>query len=205
MKGIQPLPTDGATAAKIRLARQLGRLLGPWLAAPDDSRNAADLIALGSAIGDASDTNVSVGNEAFVYLASALLEEWEALYGIDTPAPTIEERQANLLARARAGFVAHPRTIVTAIRGIVGEVAEVVEPIWHEVTANPERVHVIAVRVDEDSYGTPPTQTASLQRIDAVVQRMKPAHVEVLYTSTQTDDFLTDDPNSLTDNTILRA
>ena len=54
MKGIQPLPTDGATAAKIRLARQLGRLLGPWLAAPDDSRNAADLIALARSLdGDA--------------------------------------------------------------------------------------------------------------------------------------------------------
>lgn len=205
MKTPQPLPTTGATESKVRLARQLGRLLGPWLDAPDDSANAADLLAIGSAIGDAADTNVSVGNEAFVYLASALLPEWEAIYGIKTPATTTEERQDELLARARAGFVAHPRTMIAAIRGIAGEDADVIEPLWSEVTANPERAHVIAVRVDEDTYGTPPTQTAPMLRVTAVVNRMKPAHVDTVYTSTQTDGFLTDDPNSLTDNTVLRA
>ena len=34
---------------------------------------------------------------------------------------------------------------------------------------------------------------------------MKPAHIEAVYTGTQTTAFLTDDPNSLTDNTVLRA
>jgi hypothetical protein len=34
---------------------------------------------------------------------------------------------------------------------------------------------------------------------------MKPAHVDVVYTGTQTAGFYTDDPNSLTDNTILRT
>jgi hypothetical protein len=43
------------------------------------------------------------------------------------------------------------------------------------------------------------------QNVDAVVQRMKPAHVDVVYTGTQTAGFYTDDPNSLTDNTILRT
>lgn len=205
MRQTQPLPTTGATDAKVLLARQLGRLLGPWLDAPDGSRNAADLVALGSAIGDAGDSVASAGDEAFVYLASALIEEWEALYGITTPAPTLEERRADLLARARAGFVAHPRTMVAAIRTIAGDDATVVEPLWSEVTVDPERVHVIAVRMSVDAYGTPPEHTDTYLRVGAVVQRMKPAHVDVVYTGTQTAGFYTDDPNSLTDNTILRT
>lgn len=205
MRQTQPLPTTGATDAKVLLARQLGRLLGPWLEAPDGSRNAADLVALASAVGDTSDSAISAGNEAFVYLADALIEEWEAIYGITTPAPTLEERRDDLLARARAGFVAHPRTMVAAIKTIAGDDATVVEPLWHEVTVDPDRIHVIAVRMSVEAYGTPPAYTDTYLRVAAVVQRMKPAHVAVVYTGTQTDDFLTDDPNSLTDNTILRA
>ena len=39
--------------------------------------------------------------------------------------------------------------------------------------------------------------------VDDVVQRMKPAHVTVTYTGTPMTGFLTDDSNSLTDNTVL--
>lgn len=205
MRQTQALPTTGATEDAIRLARQLGRLLGPWLQAEDGSRNAADLVAIASALDASTQTTTTSGEQAFVDLVTNLLAEWEALYGITTPAPTLEERRGELLARARAGFVAHPRTIVSAIKGIAGVDAEVVEALWSEVTIDPKRVHRIAVRMSAEAYGTPNDFTATYLRVKQVVDRMKPSHVAVVYTGTQTNGFLCDDPDSLTDNTILRT
>lgn len=187
------------------LARQIGKLLGAWLDAPDGSRNASDLLAFGTTIGLAGETTSAIGREAFVNLASYLVDEWETIYGIVSVSTDTETRQSELLARARAGFVGAPATIVTAIQLLAGADADVVETPWHEVTATPERVFSIIVRVDADVYGEAPDHTMTMTRIEAVVDRMKPAHVEAVYTGTQTDGFLTDDQNSLTDNTVLRA
>ena len=202
----QPLPAlSTMTDAERLFSRQLAQLHGPWFAAPDGSRNAADVAAHGEALAELSGTNESVGAEAFVNLASALLPEWEALYKIPAPLTTTAARRASLLARTRAGFIAHPRTMVEAIRDIAGASATILEPLWSDVTADPERVHTIVVRMSADAYGTPTAHTATYLQIADVVNRMKPAHIAAVYTGTQTDDFLTDDPDSLTDNTVLRA
>ena len=202
----QPLPTAPSLDDTERLfARQFAMLLGPWYGAADGTRNAAEVEGIGESLAESSGTNESVGREAFVNLASALLPEWEALYKIPAPLTTTAARRTSLLARTRAGFIAHPRTIVEAIRGIAGTEATVLEPLWSEVTANPERVHVIVVRVSADAYGSPPDYTATYLQVVDVVDRMKPAHIEAVYTGAQTDGFLTDDPDSLTDNTVLRS
>ena len=210
----QPLPTGATLSDTERLfARQFAQLLGPWFAAADGSRNAADAEAIGVALAELSDTNESVGREAFVNLAVDLLPEWETLYKIPAPLTVTTDRQASLLARTRAGFIAHPRTIVDAIRDIAGADTEILETLWSDVLAYPARVHGFVVRMSADAYGTPPTPagapapgyTATYFQIVDVVSRMKPAHTEAVYTGTQTTAFLTDDPNSLTDNTVLRT
>ena len=202
----QPLPTAPTLDDTERLfARQFAMLLGPWYGAADGTRNAAEVEGIGESLAESSGTNDRVGREAFVNLASSLLPEWEALYKIPAPLTTTAARRTSLLARPRAGFIAHPRTIVEAIRGIAGADATVLEPLWSEVTANPERVHVIVVRVSEEVFGTPYVNTATFLQVVDVVGRMKPAHIEAVYTGTQTDGFRTDDPNSRTDNTVLRS
>lgn len=202
----QPLPTAPTLDDTERLfARQFAMLLGPWYGAADGTRNAAEVEGIGESLAESSGTNDRVGAEAFVNLASSLLPEWEALYKIPAPLTTTAARRTSLLARTRAGFIAHPRTIVEAIRGIAGADATVLEPLWHEVTASPERVHVIVVRVSEEVFGTPYVNTATFLQVVDVVDRMKPAHIEAVYTGTQTDGFRTDDPNSRTDNTVLRS
>ena len=202
----QPLPSAPALDETSRLySRQYAMLLGPWYAAADGSRNAADAETIGASLAASSATNEDVTLEAFVNLASVLLPEWETLYKIPAPLTTTAARRTSLLARTRAGFIAHPRTIVEAIRDIAGTDATVLEPLWSEVTANPERVHVIVVRMSAAAYGTPPDHTATYLQVVDVVDRMKPAHIEAVYTGTQTDGFLTDDADSLTDNTVLRS
>lgn len=202
----QPLPTAPTLDDTERLfARQFTMLVGPWYGAADGTRNAAEVEGIGESLAESSGTNDRVGAEAFVNLASTLLPEWEVLYKIPAPLTTTTARRTSLLARTRAGFIAHPRTIVEAIRGIAGAEATVLEPLWHEVTADPERVHVIVVRVSAAVFGTPYVNTATFLQVVDVVDRMKPAHIEAVYTGTQTDGFRTDDAESLTDNTVLRS
>ena len=77
----QPLPTAPSLNDTERLfARQFAMLLGPWYGAADGTRNAAEVEGIGESLAESSGTNESVGREAFVNLASALLHEWEALY-----------------------------------------------------------------------------------------------------------------------------
>lgn len=201
----QPLPTDTSLKAdELLVVRQLGRLVGPWLDAPQDSLNAADLITFGTAVFAESETTAESLDEAFVNTASDLLSEWIALYAIPMPPPDAASQRVALLARSRAGFIGHPRIIDTAIRDLAGVDTDVIETLWSEVTALPRNVFVIVVRMDADVYGTPPTYTPTFWQVADVVDRMKPAHVQAVFTGTQTDDFLTDDDNSLTDNTVLR-
>lgn len=201
----QPLPTTGDTEARVRLARQIGRLLGPWYSAPDGSRNAADLIAHAQEVDDTRTDLENAGLEAFINLTTYLLSEYEGVYGITAIATTTEGRRAALLARSRAGFVAHPVAIDDAIRDIAGTDTDIIETLYSEVTALPRNVHVIVIRMDPNVYGIPPIYTQTFFDVQTVVERMKPAHVQAVYTGTQTTDFLTDDTNSLTDNTVLRA
>lgn len=203
--GSQPLPTAGGTDDEILAARQVGRLLGPWLEAADGTRNAADLVAHGMAVNDARTTTTDSGEEAYVNLATSLLTEYETLYRVASRSTSTDGRRTALLARARAGFVAAPRTIEAAIRDLAGTQTDVIETLWSEVTAAPNNVHTIVVAMDPNVYGTPPVYSATFFDVFAVVERMKPAHVDAVYTGTQTTDFLTDDTNSLTDNTVLRA
>lgn len=204
-RGPQPLPTTGGKDDEVSVARQIGRLLGPWLGAEDGSRNAADLLALGMAVNDARGTTTSSGTEAYVNLATYLLPEYETIYQITARSTSTDGRRSALLARARAGFVGAPRVIEDAIRDLAGTSTDVIETLWSEVTAAPENVHTIVVAMDANVYGTPPVYSATFYDVRAVVERMKPAHVDAVYTGTQTTDFLTDDTNSLTDNTVLRA
>lgn len=202
----QPLPTDPALKAnELAVVRQLGRLVGPWLEAPQDSLNAADLITFGTAVFAEVETTEASLDEAFVNTARDLLSAWISLYAIPQPPTTEAGQQAALLARVRAGFIGHPRIIDTAIRDLAGVDTDVLETLWSEVTALPRNVFVIVVRMDADVYGTPPTYTPTFFQVADVVNRMKPAHVQAVFTGTQTSGFRCDDPNSLTDNTVLRT
>jgi len=206
MRHPQALPTASLyTDDQVAIIRQLGRLLGPWYGAADDTRNAADIIGLGYMIATVRETTSDSLAEAFVGEATNLLAEWEAIYRIPSPSPDIATRRTALLARTRAGSIAHPVTMQRVILGLAGASAAIIETIYTGCTADPDQVHRIVVAVDASVYGSSPDYTPQLDQVDDVVQRMKPAHVIVTYTGTQTADFLTDDANSLTDNTVLRA
>lgn len=202
----QPLPTDTALKVdELAVVRQLGRLIGPWFDAPQDSLNAADLVAIGTALYAEVETTTESLDEAFVSSTTDLVTEWLALYAIPLPPTTLAAQRTALVARSRAGFIGHPRIIDTAIRDLAGVDTDVIETLWSEVTALPRNVYVIVVRMDADVFGTPPTYTPTYRQVVDVVNRMKPAHIEAVYTGTQTTAFLCDDANSLTDNTVLRT
>lgn len=205
----QSLPTTSADgrAVTVVLARMLLRLVGAGWQAGNGSNNAADALALAASFADLRAELLSVWDQIFPPFAistNGLLTEWELLFGLQ-PARTSTDaiRQTRLLAFARATLAGTPDSIESAIAAYTGT-CEVVETdsvtVWASdptPTSETRRgVFQFAVVVDM-AYAT-----YAQAEIAAIVNRMKPAHTNFAITN-QATGFLTDDPNSLTDITVL--
>ncbi len=190
----QELPTEDSRAG--RIARRLARLLGPAIQAPDGGVAAADLLALGDALDDATaDAVEAVRDEAFPDTATEMLDEWEAALGIPSsshqPAAT---RRAACLAATRAGFAGSPQAILAAVRTIVPGASLQETPAAG--LPDPREVFRYCVGLGS-SYDDAETRT----KVSAVCARMQPAYAQHRLVATTT--FKCDDPLSLTDRDVL--
>ena len=200
----QALPSRTGAAADI--ARRLCILLGPAFQAPDGSLNAADALALGAILETARQVYGAARAQLFVSDATYMLSELEALYALPVdPSLSVAARQARLLAFVRSSVAGTPQAIEAAVAVLSG-VCEVVEsPIVDVMASDPtptfetsRGVFQFAVVVPLAVASSPPL----VAQIAAVVNRMKPAHTGFAVTN-QAGGFLTDDPLSLTDLTVL--
>lgn len=116
---MQDLPTESSTEATI--ARQMLRLIGPAMQAPDGSLNAADALALGAALRDARQVQLDSASQAFVDSATYMLTELETLYGVLVDETmTDADRQARLTAFVRTVIGASPQSIESAVSAYTG-------------------------------------------------------------------------------------
>lgn len=200
----QDLPTSNTTEGA--LARQLLRLVGPAMQAPDGSLNAADALALGAALRDARQVQLDSASQAFPDAATYMLAELEALYGVLVDETmTDAARQARLTAFVRTVIGASPQNIESAVAAyagscsvvettVAGAIGSVVTP-----TADDYRKVFRFAVVVPNAIATNPTKYAQVSQI---VERMQPAHTAVSIanaTTFYTDGYL----DSRTDVTAL--
>lgn len=156
------------------LARQLAALVGPAVAAPDDSRAGAECIALGGALRDARAATLFALAQAVPQTATDLLGEWEAMLAIPvSPGASDATRQAALLARLRA-FGGTPQRIEAAATTLAGATITVVEYLYSAftATATPRLVFRFTVVLSAALYA----DTAFRAALDELLQRQVPAH-----------------------------
>jgi hypothetical protein len=227
MELLQPLPTiignPTATRALIRsifphsydhlgsvatnelalsFAHQVGRLMGPSYAAPDGSANGADFVTLGIMLAMQRAFGIANLGEAFPDSPTTLLDEWEAMLGLPSGVGllTDDARRTRLLAQWRTRFAGTPQAIERAIAPVNGgSLPSILERVAADCTAAPEKVFGFVVKIQD----TTRTDPAAMAIVNHVLDVMKPAHTNYWITSTQSSGFLTDDPNSLTDNTVI--
>lgn len=199
MQILQPLPTASGDSAT--LARQLLRLLGPAYPAPNNSTNAADALALGAALADERFTFRGALDSAFPdTVREALITEWEQMLALPSLSSTLTyaQRRIALLARWRTRFAGTPDAILAALAPLSATAPTMRETLARDSHANPRRVYAFAVRTSVD-----PT-TPAIAPLVATVAVMKPAHTAVAFTDRSlTAGFFCNDPDSLTNNTLL--
>jgi len=209
---MHPLPTRTGTVGE--LARLIGRMIGPAVSAPDGSLDAADYLALAGALADGRSTNRNLLRNAFPGEAVELLDQWEGLLGLAVSSSLADgARQERLVVVIRASAAGTPSNIGRALASINGGVApEVLEVLAADVTAARENVFRYVVHMTTVDAAPVAGQPVSAQfsptrwsAIKSALDRLSPAHTAAHVTTTQTTAFLTDDPNSLTDNTVLRT
>lgn len=164
------VPTHAGAAGD--LARQLARLVGPAVQAPDSSSAAQEYLALGGGLASARQTVLDAIAEAFPQTAKDLLVEWETAYVIPVdPGGSVEERRTALLARVRAVGGSAPR-IEAAATTLAGGTVTVAEYLYSDVTANPRRVFRFNVAVG----ATLAADSEFVAALHELLERVAPAH-----------------------------
>lgn len=209
------LPTIGPDDVTLALARQVGTLLGPAFSAPwsntTKSLMGADLLAYGYALKDGRATNYNALRNAFVNTAKELLGELEVVYGLAyDPSLSDDARRTRLLVKARAQFAGTPPNIITALTPYdLGQPITIRETLASEALSD-DAVFRFTVYVKPDVVPSSGASfdslfvAARLAAIRSTIEQMKPAHATYQLTTTDPSiGFYTDDPDSLTDNTVL--
>jgi hypothetical protein len=197
-----PLATDDLTlgAMALTLARQLAILKGSGMPAPNASLNHADNMAIGAALADGRAMFLNVLAQAFVDAATDLLSELEVQYGLPVSSDlSTAVRQARLTSKVRASVAGTPQSILAAVQPLVGVAypgANIVENQARDCTAAPNAVFRWAL-ILPGYLGVVPLDPL----LDEVLQQMKPAHT--LYVVGNKQKFLTNDPDSLTNLTLI--
>lgn len=194
------LPTTAGLVGD--MARSFSRAIGPAYQAADGTVAAADALAIGDSLALIHETQLAVAAEAFLDSAFYLLAEWETQLGLPVePYLGVAARRRRLVARWRALRGGTPQAIVRAVTALltVPDAAVVVENGVLDVLPEPENVHLFAVVVPLSYFSDPNFAPAAR----GVIEKAKPAHTA--YRLTNHVGFYTDDPNSLTDLTVLGA
>lgn len=167
------LPTSSTTgkASVVAIARQLARLVGAGWQCPQDSLNAADVLAFGAGFDDARDELLTLLAQAFSTTTTLLLAELESTYGVPVDTSlTIEERQDRLTAVLRASISGSPTSIDGALESLVGIPVTVVECTSPGPGSASDRYRFVVLV--PTNFVTQP----NLQRVRDILDRMKPAH-----------------------------
>lgn len=191
----QPLPSEDSIPGK--LARQLARLIGPAYQPKDLSIVAARLLALGDLLADSKAKEQESIDQAFVSHATSLLTELEALYDLPSgeSSLTTEERQIRLLTLTNSNRSGSPESILQTVQK-TDPTAEIFES-TSAPTGYDEGLFLFAVKVAESVW-----ENANYRNyLQFVIDKMKPAHTKGYLVVTA--NFLTDDPESLTDRDVL--
>lgn len=207
---LQALPTAAVDPRPlvVQIARTMLRMIGSGWQAPQDSLNAADALAMATSYTDLRDELMNVWNQAFVAYATSdngLLTEWEQLLALPVDTTLSDaSRQTRLLAFMRSAIAGTPQAIESAVSAYTGT-CTVNETIASVVWAS-DPLHLASTRrlvflfavVVPIGFGTSVPKNAQVR---AIVDRMKPAHTA--YNVTNQVGFYCDDPDSLTDLTVL--
>lgn len=196
---IQSLPTRDGTEGVI--ARQMLRLIGPAMQAPDGSLNAADALALAGALRDARQVQLDSASQAFPDSATYMLTELETLYGVLVDETmTDAARQARLTAFVRTVIGASPQNIESAVAAYTGSatvretsVAAALRSVVTPTADDYRKVFHFAVIVPLAIVSSP---TAYAEAV-AIVARMLPAHTSAsianatpFYVDGESDSFV---------------
>lgn len=201
---VVPLATADLTlgAAALRVARALAILKGTGMPAPNGSLNLADNLAVGASIADTQAALNLLRSQAFVDSATYLLTELEETYGLPaSPELSTADRQARLTTKVRASVAGTPQSILAAVQPLIEPFypgATIVENQARACTADPRAVFRWALVVPGYVMTIPLDPLVEL-----AIEQMKPAHTQGLITNQI--GFLTDDPDSLTDLTLISA
>lgn len=165
-------PADAGPAGD--LARQLARLVGPAVQAPDGSLAACEYLALGEGLADSRATTLAAIAEALPQSADDLLAEWEAHLAVPIqPQDTAAARQARLLARLRAAG-GTPQRLVRSTTTLAASGCTITEYLYSDVAALDARlVFRFVVTVPAALWTDVEFRTA----LDELLARQTPAHV----------------------------
>lgn len=215
----QALPTDATDTG--RYARALARLRGPEIQAPDGSRMAADLLALGGTLAALRATVLRAIEQAHPGAATDLLAALEEQYGLPSGAALpLSQRQARLLAKVRARGRGTLQALGVTARTVTAE-AVLYEISWRDITGIPDdgttnltdadlagpdtnAVFDIVLLVSAATWAN----GARVTQLDALFAQQAPAHVlwaTAVGDGPDLDAFRCDDPNSLVERDVLAA
>jgi hypothetical protein len=186
------LPSEDSAAGTI--ARRLGRLLGPAVQAPDDSQNAAELLALGSAFVGTVERLEQARDEAFPNTAEETLSEWELALGLAIAATNdTASRRSLLLAVTSTRRGGTPQDLLALARSVVPSAA-LREYTATEAAASGSARNVFTLRVIVgSSYG----DTEKQARITALLRPALPAHCALEFGELEYDAIEAEDSSDL--------
>lgn len=165
------LPTEPGAAGD--LARQLARLVGPAVQAPDASVAAQEYLAFAGGLARARQTTLDAIAEATPHTARDTLGEWEAMLRLPVrTGASVESRRAAIVARLQASG-GSPTRIELAASTLAAGVCAVYETAWSAYPAGSERyvfrfvVGVPAALVNDEAFRA---------ALDELLERVAPAH-----------------------------
>lgn len=202
-------PTSQANGTSVeetlRQAQALARVSGPAWTAKDGSLAGADAVALGSALARTRQNTLASVDEAFLDTTVYLLDAWEEMLGLAvSPGLPDAVRRARLISHWRALRGGAPQALLAAVNAVLEapDTATIVENTVATCTAFPAGVFLFAVLIPSSApsfrYLSDPGWVA---RLRATLDGQKPAHTG--YNVTNRVGFRCDDPDSLTDLTVL--
>lgn len=197
---------DGTSAAEtLRQAQGLAQVSGPAWTAKDGSPAGADVLAMGSALARTRQNTLASVDEAFLDTTTYLLSAWEEMLGLAvSPGLPVDVRRARLISHWRTLRGGTPQALLAAVNAVLvaPDTAQVVENTVADCAAYPPGVFLFAVVVPSVS---PSFRYLSddgwVARLRATLDGQKPAHTG--YNITNRVGFRCDDPDSLTDLTVI--
>lgn len=199
-----PLRSPTEDSARGEIARQLVQLRGPSISAGDGTVAAARLLGIGGALADAQTTIDTAIAQAFASTATDTLPVWEDVLDIPVDDTLSDaDRQLRLTTILRTLLGGRPDALLLIARAF-DPIASIVEITATDAIAlaYPRTVYSFAIAV---APATLRNRVAAVTLADAV-SRAKPSHTKGTvgaYNAGNVLAFLTDDPNSLTDFTLL--